>query len=91
MIDRARGYDRARCVPHRSCIPRIGSPSRLPTFSWGRMAIGVPGIQLLRVVLGKLGATCRKFPKVGWPPPAEDGDEQAASILDRVCQERRKF
>jgi hypothetical protein len=40
--------------------------------------LGVPGMQLLRVTLGQLGATPADFAKVNWMPPAGD-DEDAGS------------
>lgn len=38
-------------------------------------ALGVPGMQLLRQVLGQLGATPVSAGKINWSPEAADPDE----------------
>jgi hypothetical protein len=43
--------------------------------------LGVPGMQLLRVVLGKLGASPADFGRVKWAPPVEDDDDPAAEYF----------
>lgn len=43
--------------------------------------LGVPGMNLLRIVMGKLGATPADFSRIDWTPPATDDEDPAVKYF----------
>jgi hypothetical protein len=69
-----REYDRTMPWLRRCHRGHVGITALL-AGKLARGQLGLPGMNLLRQCLGKMGATPSDFSKVGWSTPEEDDDD----------------